>query len=186
MPAMRRALVAILLCLTCLALPASASAARGSAGKAERMVQRTIIDLNGVLRGARENLAEAADLPSIQSQDAAACQTEIAGTGNVYYAVTIDGEIRPGMWHTHKSPCSGLDRVLEQDDPSIHVYSEELDTWLRQLWHNTQDPECRAPLVDGVRRSGLPGGTTVRSSTAADRYDIDATAGVSTLTVDRR
>lgn len=39
--------------------------------------------------------------------------------------------------------------------------------------------------VDGVRRTGLSGGTTVRSSTAADRYDIDATAGVSTLTVGR-
>ena len=39
--------------------------------------------------------------------------------------------------------------------------------------------------VDGVRRTGLSGGTTVRSSTATDRYDIDAVAGVSTLTVDR-
>lgn len=39
--------------------------------------------------------------------------------------------------------------------------------------------------VDGVRRSGLSGGTTVRSSAAVDRYDIDAAAGVSTLTIDR-
>ena len=94
---MRRALVATLLCLTCLALPASASAARGSAGKAERMVQRTIIDLNGVLRGARENLAEAADLPSIQSQDAAACQTEIAPFTDFRYtgvgAADLDGDL---------------------------------------------------------------------------------------------
>ena len=39
--------------------------------------------------------------------------------------------------------------------------------------------------VDGVRRTGLSGGTTVRSSAAADRYDIDAAAGVSALTIDR-
>jgi hypothetical protein len=43
--------------------------------------------------------------------------------------------------------------------------------------------------VDGVSRSGVAGGTTITPDgwTAADnRYDIDATAGVSTLTVDRR
>lgn len=41
-------------------------------------------------------------------------------------------------------------------------------------------------VVDGVRRSNLPGGTSVASSDAADRYEIDAAAGVSTLVVDRR
>lgn len=41
-------------------------------------------------------------------------------------------------------------------------------------------------VVDGVRSAGLPGGTTVSSTDAADRYDIDAAAGVSSLVVDRR
>lgn len=40
-------------------------------------------------------------------------------------------------------------------------------------------------VVDGVRRTGVAGGTTVTSSTAADRYDVDVTAGVSTLILDR-
>ena len=40
-------------------------------------------------------------------------------------------------------------------------------------------------VVDGVRRTGVPGGTTVTRATAADRYDVDATAGVSTLVLDR-
>ena len=39
--------------------------------------------------------------------------------------------------------------------------------------------------VDGVRRTGLAGGTVVSTATGPDRYDVDATAGVSTLTVDR-
>jgi hypothetical protein len=39
--------------------------------------------------------------------------------------------------------------------------------------------------VDGVRRTGLAGGTVVATATDPDRYDVDATAGVSTLTVDR-
>jgi hypothetical protein len=40
-------------------------------------------------------------------------------------------------------------------------------------------------VVDGVRKTGLAGGTTVTSSAAVDRYDIDAAAGVSSLVVDR-
>ncbi|GAA2684541.1 MULTISPECIES: hypothetical protein [Actinoplanes] len=43
--------------------------------------------------------------------------------------------------------------------------------------------------IDGVRRSGIAGGTDFTPSgwgTATDRYDIDLTSGVSTLTVDRR
>jgi hypothetical protein len=39
--------------------------------------------------------------------------------------------------------------------------------------------------VDGVRRTGLAGGTVLSTSTATDRYDVDATAGVSTLVLDR-
>jgi len=39
--------------------------------------------------------------------------------------------------------------------------------------------------VDGVRRTGLAGGTVLSTATAADRYDVDATAGVSTLVLDR-
>ena len=39
--------------------------------------------------------------------------------------------------------------------------------------------------VDGVRRSGLSGGTVLSTATAPHRYDVDATAGVSTLVLDR-
>ena len=42
--------------------------------------------------------------------------------------------------------------------------------------------------IDGVAHNGLSSGTTFASdgwNTASDRYDIDNTAGVSTLTVDR-
>ncbi|MDG4792743.1 hypothetical protein [Micromonospora sp. WMMD1082] len=42
--------------------------------------------------------------------------------------------------------------------------------------------------VDGATRSGVAGGTTITPpewDSATDRYDIDATAGVSTLTVER-
>jgi hypothetical protein len=37
--------------------------------------------------------------------------------------------------------------------------------------------------VDGVRRIGLPAGTVLATTAAPDRYDVDATAGVSTLTL---
>jgi hypothetical protein len=39
--------------------------------------------------------------------------------------------------------------------------------------------------VDGVRRTGLAGGTVLSTATAPDRYDVDATAGVSSLVLDR-
>ena len=39
--------------------------------------------------------------------------------------------------------------------------------------------------VDGVRRTGLAAGTVLATSTAADRYDVEATAGVSTLNLVR-
>jgi hypothetical protein len=39
--------------------------------------------------------------------------------------------------------------------------------------------------VDGVRRTGLAAGTVLATTTATDRYDIDATAGVSTLKLER-
>jgi hypothetical protein len=39
--------------------------------------------------------------------------------------------------------------------------------------------------VDGVRRAGLPGGTVLSTATAPDRYDVEATAGVSSLVLDR-
>jgi hypothetical protein len=38
--------------------------------------------------------------------------------------------------------------------------------------------------VHGVTRAGIPGGTVLRTAAEPDRYDIDAVAGVSTLTVD--
>lgn len=46
-----------------------------------------------------------------------------------------------------------------------------------------------AVTVDGVTRSGVANGTVVASAgwaTATDRFDVDATAGVAVLTVDRR
>ena len=39
--------------------------------------------------------------------------------------------------------------------------------------------------VDGVRRTGLAGGTVLTTAAATDRYDVDAAAGVSTLVLDR-
>jgi hypothetical protein len=39
--------------------------------------------------------------------------------------------------------------------------------------------------VDGIRRTGLAGGTVLSTATDPDRYDVDATAGVSTLVLDR-
>ncbi len=39
--------------------------------------------------------------------------------------------------------------------------------------------------VDGVRRTGLAGGTVLSTATAPDRYEVDATAGVSSLVLDR-
>jgi hypothetical protein len=45
-----------------------------------------------------------------------------------------------------------------------------------------------AVTIDGQRRTGIPGGwmwTPDTWATATDRYDINASAGVSTLTVTR-
>ena len=39
--------------------------------------------------------------------------------------------------------------------------------------------------VDGIRRTGLAGGTVLSTATDPDRYDVDAVAGVSTLVLDR-
>ena len=39
--------------------------------------------------------------------------------------------------------------------------------------------------VDGVRRTGLAAATVLATATDPDRYDVDATAGVSTLTLQR-
>lgn len=44
-------------------------------------------------------------------------------------------------------------------------------------------------VIDGATRTGIPGGAVVEPAgwaSAADRYDIDAVAGVSSLTLDRR
>ena len=44
-------------------------------------------------------------------------------------------------------------------------------------------------VIDGASRTGIPGGTVVEPggwAGAADRYDIDAVAGVSSLSLDRR
>ena len=39
--------------------------------------------------------------------------------------------------------------------------------------------------VDGIRRTGLAGGTVVSTATGPQRYDVDAVAGVSSLVLDR-
>ena len=92
---MRRVL--ILFGLVCLALPGQALAARGPTGTAERLAEKTILDLDGVLSDARENLAEMAELPSVQAQDAAACQSESAAFDSPRYtgagAADLDGDL---------------------------------------------------------------------------------------------
>ena len=92
---MRRLLIAAT--LLCLALPGQALAARGPAGTAERLTERTLLDLDDVLADARENLAEMAELPSVQSQDAPACQAESAEFDEPRYtgagAADLDGDL---------------------------------------------------------------------------------------------
>jgi hypothetical protein len=102
---MRSALIAI--CLLCLALPGQALAARGPAGKAERLTEKAILDLDDVLFGARENLAELADLPSVQNQDAAACMSDSQPFSDDRYtgagAASLDGNLycfSPGLTST--------------------------------------------------------------------------------------
>jgi hypothetical protein len=87
----RRALVAIFL-LACLALPGQALAARGEAGIAERLAQREILDLNSVLAGARENLAEAAEVPSVQAHDPA-CETDLQPFDDRRYTAVGAGDL---------------------------------------------------------------------------------------------
>lgn len=69
-----------------------------------------------------------------------ACAHPITRNGNVYWLIHDNGEIRPGLWHTHKWPCSQLDRAIESKFDG-HVYFEELDAWLHQLCHNFQHTE---------------------------------------------
>jgi hypothetical protein len=108
----RRALIAIF--LLCLALPGQALAARGAAATAERLMVRTAVDLDDVLIGARENLAELADLPAIQNQDADACMTEAQPFGDPRFtavgASDLDGDLyclTSGM----QSPINIADRA---------------------------------------------------------------------------
>lgn len=65
------------------------------------------------------------------------------GTGNVYWLVRPDGEVHPDIWHTHKWPCSELDRVIEQSHGPGLVMFEELDVWLRQLEYNSRTAATR-------------------------------------------
>jgi hypothetical protein len=93
---MRRAVVFTIIVL-CLGVPAQAIGARGPTGTAERLTERAIRDLNGVLAGARDNLAELAGVPSVQSQDAAACATDSQGFADSRYtgagAASLDGNL---------------------------------------------------------------------------------------------
>jgi hypothetical protein len=87
----RRALIAIV--LLCLALPGQAPAARGAAASAERLMVRTAVDLDDVLTGARENLAELADLPSVQSQDADECMAAAQPFDDPRYTAVGAGDL---------------------------------------------------------------------------------------------
>jgi hypothetical protein len=93
---MRRLLIAIA-ALACLATPVQALAARGTAGKAERLTERTILDLNEVLDDARADLAEVADLPSVHAQDGAACESDTQAFDDQRYtafgAADIEGDV---------------------------------------------------------------------------------------------
>ncbi len=67
-----------------------------------------------------------------------ACHERITGSGNVYWLVLPSGDLHPDVWHTHKWPCSDLDRALEADHGGL-VMSDELDVWLGQLRRNVLD-----------------------------------------------
>lgn len=64
------------------------------------------------------------------------CGQQIVGSGNVYW-VWLDEGVHPDLWHTHKWPCSGYDRlVIQPQHPDGLILSEELNRWLDQLVHN--------------------------------------------------
>jgi hypothetical protein len=67
------------------------------------------------------------------------CAEPIVGSGNAYWLVRPDGEVHSNVWHTHKYPCSRLDRTIAQTDGPGLVMSAELDVWLRQLQHNVTE-----------------------------------------------
>ena len=87
---MRRLLIAA--CLACLALPAQAIAARGPAGSAERLAEKATLDLNGVLAGAREGLAEAAEVPSVQAHDPS-CEADLQPFDDPRYTAVGGGDL---------------------------------------------------------------------------------------------
>src|SRR5215212_4121290 len=97
MPGSLRRLFPAIAVLACLATPAQALAARGTTGQAERLAERTILDLNEVLADARADLAAVAELPSVQSQDAAACESDAREFDEQRYtavgAADVEGDI---------------------------------------------------------------------------------------------
>lgn len=62
-----------------------------------------------------------------------ACGQEITNHGNVYWIVQDTGDILPETWHTHKDPCSQLDRTL--NDRGLVMW-EDLGDWIEQLTSN--------------------------------------------------
>lgn len=72
-----------------------------------------------------------------------ACALPIVGIGNAYWLVRDTGEVDPRVWHTHKHPCAGLDRVLAANHSGVVLF-EELDVWLAQLARNLS-PERSHP-----------------------------------------
>ena len=68
-----------------------------------------------------------------------ACGDRIFGPGNTYWLVLDSGDIHPQIWHTHKHPCSELDRIIQHEHGGLVLW-EELDVWLTQLAHNLHHP----------------------------------------------
>lgn len=64
-----------------------------------------------------------------------ACGKQITGMGNVYWIAREGEATYRSLWFTHKSPCSGLDRAIEQKTGELVLF-EELDVWLDQLKNN--------------------------------------------------
>lgn len=69
-----------------------------------------------------------------------ACGRAIREHGNTYWLVLDNGDIHPQVWHTHKWPCSELDRAIRSEHGGGLVMSEELGRWLRQLTQNFRQP----------------------------------------------
>lgn len=82
-----------------------------------------------------------------------ACLEPITDYGNAYWLVRPDGEIHPQVWHTHKWPCSELDRGITERHGGTVMF-EELDRWLRQVRHNFEPTV--ATKAQQAQKGGAP------------------------------